>query len=107
MRLELVVGGGCEPGVPVDFQSWTLMQSSAHKTVSLLDDEPQCECSNLSCCLLYGHNWDKAPEGKNGFLHVPPAQQQGCLQSCSHFQDKGTSLRRALYAHDPVRCLYP
>lgn len=74
MRLELVVDDGCESGVPGDSQSLTQQQSSVHKTVSLLDDLPQCECSDLSGCLLCGHNWDKAPEGKNGFLHVLPAQ---------------------------------
>ena len=61
MRLELVVDGGCEPGVPEDSQSWILKKSSARRTVSLQDDEIRCECSDPSRCLPCGHNWDTAP----------------------------------------------
>ena len=107
MRLELVVDGGCEPCVPEDSPSWIMKQSNAHRTASLQDEELRCECLSPSCCPLYVHNWDSAPEGKNGSLHAPPGQQPGCWQSCSHFPDMEILLRHALYAHDPVGYLYP
>ena len=72
MRLELVVDGGCEPYVPVDPPSWILKQNNVHRTVFLQDDELRCECSDLSYCLLYSRNSDKAPGGKNGSSHAPP-----------------------------------